>query len=580
MVLNTDATKGRLSVQVLPDTQKPILPYPTKRYIDVGDLPSVSRYDYELQSCSYVINSEITSDGEIKAITDGGESVEIDFNWRPPITIIAPNASSKDYANITYRPVSKYCGDCPFPPYVHFTAGTASLTFKYNSYTCDDFEVYTKSPRLIQVLPYIDTPTSVFGEWGNIGLPSIDGIGYYKTYNKDAKEFGRAYGQFGNGKYLDEAIKHITLVNGTFTKPTTIVWDSRGITIENNILLPENVTTGTNYTTKYGLNVNTDGNVFFIKNDDFLTSDDDDFTNIVFNRQNVVLKGQETGQDVKVFTVLVDREYKFETDDNLVKHIRTIETSDLYDCRDLFMKITLEGVESETSTTIVPLTYVEMHEGAAEGISGLNDSSVSVDEGDICGTTVVSDIEKEDVELGKDTTKIYLQTLTFDMKFDVRETTHIPDRQNEAFADYAMMSYVFRFHDQYGSEYDVIPSTVFLIDDSVDCGGGPAKILRFILKWPTNMGIIADKQWTGPGMSRSVPISVFARTPSNFVYKLTSFSMAFCCPNGQDPGGCSDNVEEEIKKPMEKSPDDDGNPVRYISHLRIDPRGGDCKCDF
>ena len=107
---------------------------------------------------------------------------------------------------------------------------------------------------------------------------------------------------------------------------------------------------------------------------------------------------------------------------------------------------------------------------------------------------------------------------------------------------------------------------------------GSYAVLRFILKWPVNMGIIADPQWTGIGMGENVPVEVFARTTSNFIYKLTDIMMKFCC--GQDVNGTckmSDNVEEDIKSPMDPSPDQSGNQVAHLTHVMIDPRGN-CPC--
>ena len=540
--------------------------YPTRRYIDVGNLPSTTYYNYDVSSCSYNINSVINDDGTITAETEEGEKTNIAFNWSSPISVVTPNGASKEYANVTYQTAD--CNDNgTFANYMHFTASTASLMFKYTPYTCDGFDVYTKSPRLVQVLPYIE----VDGVRRN-----IDGIGYYKTSNPSTEfgdgEFGSSY--YGDGKNLDDAISDITLVNGTFTDSYHFVWDKRGPTIVRNILLPENVSTSRGYITKYGLSVNTNGNVFFKKGDDFLTSDDDDFTNIIFNRDDITLRGEKTKQDVKVFTVLVDREYQLQEDDNLVKHIRSIETSDLFDCRDLYMKVTLSGQSSETDVNESGLTYVEMRRDYQEDIS-----AASVDNGSIstgtehkeeqtsCGDTVSFDVQTTnlgpDTRVGEDSTRIFSQTITFDMAFDARESTEVPDRQNEAFADYSMMSYTFRFTSAQNEEFDVTPSEVFLIDN------GTMKILRFIIRWSTDMGILADKKWTGDNQVRPVPVSIYARTASNFIYKLTNFNIQFCCDSGGQQsgtsGGCGD--VNTIKKSMEEG-------ERYISHISI----GNCPC--
>lgn len=544
--------------------------YPTKRYIDVGNLPSVSYYDYETYNCSYGMQAEINDDGTIRCETDGGEKCEISLNWLPPITLIAPNGASSEYANVTYRPYSSPCGNQPFVNCVKFTAGTASMTFKYNTFTCDGFEVYTKSPKLVQVLPYL----SCHGE-------NIDGIGFYKTSNPSPSfgtpEFGQKY---GDGWRLDDAIKHITLVNGTFERKTSFHWDT--MTLDVNIITPENVGLTRDYRTKYGLDVDMVQTVMFEKEDEPLKSDDDDFTNIIFNKNVVTLKGQETGDDVKVFTVLVDREYRYEDDDHLVKHLRTIETSDLFDCRDIFMKILVEppttGYETDKVDSLGKYTdgtYVQKRKGAANPITGVTDvnsSTGQTHDGVNTGDTidVVTDVNAETGQTGEDTTEIFIQTLTFDMYFDLRECVPIDKRQNETFTNFDMMSYVFRFYNIYNEQYDVTPSEIRLLK-KVSGEKVIAAIVRFVLKWPANMGIIADKIWTGEGMGHEIPTELYVKTPSNFVYKLTGFKIKVCCNNGgQEPGRCDDI--NKMKKDMKEALPDD--PHRYYTHCIITPSCG------
>lgn len=598
VVKNLDPTKGRVS-------QYPYkVPYPTKRYIDVCNLPQTTFYGYETASCSYGMKSMITDDGVIRAETKSGEGIDIDFDWSNPITIIPPNDSSEEYANITYLPRKGYCGYEPFTDCVSFSASTGAIAFRINPYTCADFEVYTKAPRLIQVLPYID-----FSCMGGT-YRDIDGIGYLKTCNPDI-EFGKGgpklYGD-NKGRSLDDAIDDVTLNGGEFKQAYNNYFTGR----LKDVYLPEGVEIDDGYKTKYGLDVS---GYFFKKDDDWLVSDDDDFNNIIFKKNFVDLKNSSTcgingncgypggpnPATARVFTVLIDREYRYEDDDNLVRRIRTLQTSDLFDCRPLYMKITLEGEVSDEEIPdsegrspgdegyvptykTGPLTYVEMRKGGVSGISGVNESSTSYGDKEIevdvedseggqsSGNISVPTTTNNDTKLGEDTTKIYIQTLTFDMKFDTSDGTPIPCRQNEAFADYDMMSYVFRFKNRYGEQFDIVPSKVFMISK------GSYAVLRFILKWPVNMGIIADPQWTGIGMGENVPVEVFARTTSNFIYKLTDIMMKFCC--GQDVNGTckmSDNVEEDIKSPMDPSPDQSGNQVAHLTHVMIDPRGN-CPC--
>ena len=129
VVKNLDPTKGRVS-------QYPYkVPYPTKRYIDVCNLPQTTFYGYETASCSYGMKSMITDDGVIRAETKSGEGIDIDFDWSNPITIIQPNDSSTEYANITYLPSiprKGYCGYEPFKDCVSFCASICCIASRIN----------------------------------------------------------------------------------------------------------------------------------------------------------------------------------------------------------------------------------------------------------------------------------------------------------------------------------------------------------------------------------------------------------------------------------------------------------------
>lgn len=64
-----------------------------------------------------------------------------------------------------------------------------------------------------------------------------------------------------------------------------------------------------------------------------LSSDNTKFTSIVFT-----YSGKLSG-DTEVFAIAANREYQYTEDDNLTRHIRVIETSELYDCRKIMMNV-------------------------------------------------------------------------------------------------------------------------------------------------------------------------------------------------------------------------------------------------
>ena len=443
VVQNTESDSGRTA-------QTTKVPYPTKRFIDIGNLPQSTFYTYETASCSYNMKSSITDDGGIRAETSAGERISIDFDWTNPIKIMTPSETSEGYANITYKPSE----DSSTSEYICFTAETGSIRFIIKPYSCGGFYVHTKTPKLIQVLPYITDR-------------EIDGIGFLKTCNPD-NEFG---GKYGDNMTLNDAINTITLNNGDFKTPINF-W-LMGMTRD--IYMPEDISLSREdeYRTKSGIKVL---GHFFKKNNNWLVSDDDDFSNIVFEKNAINLYNKNTRTNASVFTVLIDREYWYTDDDNLVRHIRSLQTSDLFDCRTVYLKKALP----------IPLTYVKKSGSTLE------------------------------------------QILTIDMK--------IENQQNQTLADYETTSYVFKFKDKNNQTFDVSPS------DAVKLEYENFSIVRFTLTWSSDMGILADPQWSRD--RDMVPVELFATTSSNFIYKLTNFKIKLISqdPIGNNPGNYSTNA--------------------------------------
>ena len=130
------------------------------------------------------------------------------------------------------------------------------------------------------------------------------------------------------------------------------------------------------------------------------------------------------------------------------------------------MKVTLQGQPTEASQDVSALTYVEMRRDYRKDISAASVDNGSLSHGTehkeeqtACGDTVSFDVQTTnlgpDTRVGEDSTRIFSQVITFDMAFDTRETTEVPNRQNEAFADYSMMSYTFRFTSAQNEEFDI-----------------------------------------------------------------------------------------------------------------------------
>ena len=487
--------------------------YPTKRYIDIGNLPQISQYSFETECCSYDIDTEITDDGRIIGETSGGETVELNFKWSSPITVVPPNAYNAEYTNVLYTKSGSGSGN--FRGYTHFKANKAAIAFKYNMCTNDNFDVYTSTPILIQVLPEITGK-------------GIDGIGYYKTSNPKEE-----FGGYGDGKSLRNAIQEIQ--KQKFNTSSISKWVDTHTSLVN-VFTPSGVKISNNFTTKYGNSVN---GYFFTKDGEWLNSNDDDFANILFKKSGIDVS------KVKVFAILVEREYKYTEDDNLLRHIHTVETSDLYDCRELYIKgiSCSKSACTDTNCSIVE-SYVECKSG---------------------------DVYDDESESGNEPTTgqpSFYQTLCFEMKFDTSSGTTTPpeNKQNEAFADYDMMSYTFRFFDKRGQKFDVSPTNVVRVNE---CDGEEVgekySFLRFTVQWTADMGIMCDTQWQNSGK-----VEIYAKTSSNFVYKIHKIGFKFGSGGQENPGGYSYDNPAKVKKSIEsEATDGSGNPIKYLTDFII-----------
>ena len=465
--------------------------YPSRRYLDIGNLPQTPTFSYLTQCCSYGIKASNEDDGTIIAEANGGESTEISIEFGKAITFIPPNADTKKYANVSYNMGTLNGG------FIHFSASTASVNFKFESFSNDYFDVYTKVPKLIKVLPYIK-PSNDNG---------IDGIGYIKTVNPRTE-----FGKWGDGKSLDAAIEDVELL--TFDHPTWTIFSILDSDLDQTVVLPEGVKIVDNYENKekgfYGADKLLGK---FFKEDDelgeYILSDDDVFTNIVFQKENLNIR------ETKAFTILVDREYVYQDSDNLKRHIRSIETTDIYDCRDLFLGTLIAFPENGELASYVTATSAATEVYPPEVITGVTPDSEDIptgDPSDPSSTEVVTGITSSSGETSGNT-KICTQVITFQFKFDTNSGTSIQDRQCEAFADYKMMSYTFKFKIKY-DYYELVP---FDITQYIQ---GNDTYIRYSIRWTEDMGIFAD-------YGGSIDCEIYAKTKSNFSYRITNFKINY-----------------------------------------------------
>lgn len=267
--------------------------FTTKRVIDVTNIPKSKTLLYNVTSCGYDIEASLDLDNNITCEAVDGESTDIEITFKKPITIITTD--DKDFANLSYSRKGE-----------DFVANnTCTIKFRYNALNDVNYNIYTKTPKAVKVLPI-----------------QSDGSSNSQSDLITSLKITR----FESEKDIDDFIKSNIICN--FNKTSE----------------PNGIGIGTGYKSKYG-KINVDDELFneFFKvtedgSNEFLPSDDDRFPLIIFDSTFSL-------SNTKVFTILVDREYQSTEDDYLTRRIRTIEFGDLYDCRKV--KVELESVLSQ-----------------------------------------------------------------------------------------------------------------------------------------------------------------------------------------------------------------------------------------
>ena len=453
--------------------------YPTKRYIDVGNLPMVGgTSNLLLSSCSYTTRPTLdTVTGELKMQAIRGESLNYEFSFSKPITMVSPNAENSTFGNVVY---GKHSGT----DWITFSADTVNLIFKLNQLNINGFNVYTQGPKILKVLPY---------PYGN-----IDGISYIKTLTNKGNESGDYNGKGTINKALHNRNKAIVLYH--FHK----VGERMYTTALGGIQIPSNDTITSEsikYKDKY---YNTSGEEvlgWFLANKEtntFLDANSNEINNITF------AKALSIDKDVKIFTIGIEREYESKTNDNLKKHISTFETSDLYDARPLVMKVDDDN------------TYVEMLTIGVESTTNSEGSTNPVEgaDGNQEQTVVLSTTESKG--------QTHIQTFGFEFKFDLSAAP--VNGQCEAFADYDTMSYSFIFTNAKKDSYTLYPFEVKQLEST----NANDLLLGMKVKWTQDMGIMADEVWFA-----NTNLVILGKTKDNFVYKIAGLKYKF---NGFEDG--------------------------------------------
>ena len=248
--------------------------------------------------------------------------------------------------------------------------------------------------------------------------------------------------------------------------------------------MPEGTELGDGYKSKY--DKRSINGTFFKDSEshEFLMSNDTRFGEITFSK-TFELNG------AKVFSILVDREYRYQANDNLTRHLRTIETSDLYDCRDLLMR-PLNKAKNKDDSGETLYSYTTLSD------FGQTDVSVSGSSSGGSASATAS-------------TKVLTQVISFEFRFSTSgKPTNL---ECQAFADTSMMTYTFKFSNRSDSYY-LTPSKTSVIQGEGYC------CIRITVNWTQDMGTLFDSKW------KTCNCMVLAKTNSNFSYKMKEFSIS------------------------------------------------------
>lgn len=503
--------------------------YPTKRYIDIGKLSTSTYFNFEISSCDYSSKPVLNEDETITCETSQGDTLEFEAEFGRPITVLPPNDGTNNYCNINYK--FDYEGSRQLDvTAITLTADAVKLFFKYNNFSVENFSVYTRTPRIICVLPYF-----------NVGDVSYDGISYIKTcHSKNGDEIGIT-------ETVKNAIKNVTVYDINY--PLNNYIQSLGINLPGVVILPNGVSIETDYPTKGGVPVTDDFWFYKGSEKEYLASDDALFEDIRFNVDLSLKNSQQVhnATGLKAFAILAEREYRYVEDDNLTRHIRTIETSEIFDCRNL-------RLETDSANTYVELSIpASQSVEVITSVTAYNESNSSTEGGGDNNNTNddPTSVPKIDVDTGgtnvSDTTKIYSQTVGFKLIFDnIDDSPEV--RMNEAFLDVDRMSYTFVFEDRYGAKYEIVPEVtptyysgetitirvpkieivdglpkVIWVDEEITTTG--SMTISLIAKWTTDMGLLSEGRWGWGGPNSWAKCKILAKTPSNFIYQIDNFSI-------------------------------------------------------
>ena len=405
--------------------------YPTRRIIDVGNIPYMPSYEFNYTSCAYRGNSSINEWNELVYNIDDGESTDITIDFINGIEFVPANADNKFYSNVQYS----YNGN-------KFTSGYINMRFKYKPFTSSDdsHDVYTTTPVII----------------------GVNEVGTGNTITAIKKLSGVS--RNGVERYINSNVGCVTYGQRDSERPSGVNFEERA---------PERVRE---------LEGNQDSPIFyyFKRDNDYMTSDDTEFSNIIFDKHASFMFTES-----KVFTIMYKRCYVDNTDSYLNRYLTTYEFGDMYDARDIVLR-------------------------PVNGSCG-NDGCT--------GSYVIR--STSDVGTSGGSTSAYTQVLEFEI--DTRDANNCQIFNQGNSIGYSMVASPYLMPGMWGALGQNAARTIDNSEVEVKFSEGNDFAVEYVkvrFTWPQDMGYLGNGQW-----SNGAYCSIFAKTSSGFIYRIGDFGL-------------------------------------------------------
>ena len=451
--------------------------YPTRRYIDVGNIEPKSMYDFYLSSCGYSNNVKIEN-GEITCQVSERVSNAIDISASmndSPVIFYQPEANNNELGNVNYKfanQTKKVNGRNEISSYTEtfkvFTANNLYLVFSIMPVeSSSEFNVYTFCPMVMRVFPRFEK--KINGE-----TVKVDGITYLKTVTPESSRETPEIFAAGNPfdmKYahhiknvIDRKGKNGLMIYEFWGNPWSMYdpYNRDGY----DALLPEGCEFADCEDEIFHADGTTIDSILLQKDSTFVSSDREEFASVKFIRQ-IDLKNN------KVVTIFVPREY-ISTDekDGRLKRVVTYEFSELIDCRDIYLRIN----KDKSYVTYKPLK-AEVKEEQPQSASTRGDN------------------EESKTSTGQ--AQLYFQTICFE--FCIKMDKEEPEISTCQIFNNPNVGYTFVFSKQVGNDmiasYELESTETSATTYSSSTNNDEFTVISIPINFTQEMGLLYEGNW-------------------------------------------------------------------------------------